>query len=183
MIRTGKTPVLSAEEASTLLASINVADVVGLRDRALIGVLVFSFARVSAAVHMTVGDYYTQGKRYFFRLHEKGGRYHVVPADHTAQGYVDEYIERAGITGDTDGPLFRASNRSRRHDLLTRAPLSRHAALKVIKRRACACGLPDEIGNHSFRGTGITAYLRNGGTLETAARIAGHASMRTPQPL
>ena len=80
VVRTGKTPVLSAVETRTLLDAIDTADVVGLRDRALIGVMVWSFARVSAAVAMRVGDYYTQGRRSFFQLHEKGGRYNAVPA-------------------------------------------------------------------------------------------------------
>ena len=60
---------------------------------ALIGVMLYSFARVSAAVSMRLADYYTQGKRSFFRLHEKGGKYLVVPAHHVGQAYVGEYNE------------------------------------------------------------------------------------------
>ena len=82
VVKTGKTPVLTASEARSLLDSINTGTLVGLRDRALIGVMLYSFARVSAAVSMRVADYYTQGKRSFFRLHEKGGKYLVVPAHH-----------------------------------------------------------------------------------------------------
>ena len=59
--------------------------------------------------------------------------------------------------------------------------MTRHTALKMIKRRALEAGLPSEISNHSLRGTGITAYLRSGGNLETAARIVGHESTRTTQ--
>ena len=59
--------------------------------------------------------------------------------------------------------------------------MSRRSALKMIKRRARKAGLPAEICAHSFRGTGITEYLRNGGDLEVAARIAGHESTRTTQ--
>ena len=79
VVKTGKPPVLSAKEARTLLDGIDVSTVVGLRDRAFLGVLVYSFAQVSAAVALRVADYYTQGPRAFFRLHEKGGRYNVVP--------------------------------------------------------------------------------------------------------
>ena len=57
--------------------------------------------------------------------------------------------------------------------------MSRLSALKMIKRRAQRAGLPAEICAHSFGGTGITEYLRNGGDLEVAARIAGHESSRT----
>ena len=181
VVKTGKTPVLTAEETRGLLDTIDMGTLVGLRDRALIGLMVYSFARVSAAVAMTVADYYTQGKRSFFRLHEKGGKYHVVPAHHVAQGYVDEYLEAAGIAADKRGPLFRSSGQGRRQDVLLRIAMTRQTAIKMIKRRVSEAGLPGEISNHSFRGTGITEYLRNGGDLEIAARIAGHESTRTTQ--
>ena len=97
---------LSAKETRALLDGIDVSTVVGLRDRAILGVLVYSFARVSAAVALRVADYYTQGPRSFFRLHEKGGRYNVVPTHHTAQAYVDAYLTAAGIGEDRRGPLL-----------------------------------------------------------------------------
>ena len=180
VVKTGKTPVLSAKETRTLLDGIDVSTVVGLRDRAFLGVLVYSFARVSAAVSLRVADYYTQGPRSFFRLHEKGGRYNVVPAHHTAQAYVDAYLEATRIGDDRRGPLFRSCEPGRRDALQDRA-MSRLSALKMIKRRTRKVGLPAEICAHSFRGTGITEYLRNGGDLEVAARIAGHESTRTTQ--
>ena len=181
VIKTGKTPVLTAQEARDLLDSIDTGTLVGLRDRALIGLMVYSFARVSAAVAMKVADYYTQGKRSFFRLHEKGGKYHVVPAHHLAQQYLDQYLDPSGFADDKKGPLFRSSGPGRNRDLLLPLPMSRHTALKMIKRRARQAALPSEISNHTFRGTGITEYLRNGGDLEIAARIAGHESTRTTQ--
>ena len=161
-----------------MLDGIDVSTLVGLRDRAFLGVLVYSFARVSAAVSLRVADYYTQGPRSFFRLHEKGGRYNVVPAHHTAQGYVDAYLEATWIGEDRRGPLFRSCEPGRRDALQDRA-MSRLSAFKMIKRRVRKAGLPAEICAHSFRGTGITEYLRNGGDLEVAARIAGHESTRT----
>ena len=106
VVKKGKTPVLSAEEARELLDEIDLSTLAGLRDRALIGVLVFSFARITAAVSMRVSDYYTQGKRSFFRLHEKGGRYNVVPAHHLAQEYVDAYLEAAEFGGGPEGATF-----------------------------------------------------------------------------
>ena len=180
VVKSGKTPVLSAVETRALLDGIDVATLAGLRDRALLGVLVYTFARVSAAVSMRVADYYTRGPRSFFRLHEKGGRYNVVPAHHSAQRCVDAYLEVAGIGKDHDGPLFRPCLPGR-NDMLLPQPMTRATALKIIKRRAARAGLPREICAHSFRGTGITEYLRNGGDLEVAARIAGHESTRTTQ--
>lgn len=176
-IRKGKTTVLSAQETRKLLDSIDASHVVGLRDRALIGTMVYSFARVSAVVNMRVRDYYPQGKRYWIRLHEKGGKFHEVPVHHTAEQYLDEYIEAAGIAEEKSKPLFR-STRGRSRELTTRA-VSRFDAYKMIQRRAGAAGISSEIACHTFRATGITEYLRNGGTIEHAQQIAAHESPRT----
>ena len=181
VVKTGKTPILTATEARELLDAIDTSNLVGLRDRAIIGTMVYSFGRVSAVAAMNVADYYTQGKRSFFRLHEKGGKYNVVPAHHLAQEYLDAYITAANIGDDRKGPLFRSSGPGRQCDRLDRKAMSRHTVIKMVKRRALQVGLPGEICNHSFRGTGITEYLRNGGELEKAARIAGHESTRTTQ--
>jgi site-specific recombinase XerD len=176
-IKKGKTPVLSAQETRKLLDSIDTSHVVGLRDRALIGTMVYSFARVSAIVNMRVRDYYPQGKRYWIRLHEKGGKFHEVPVHHTAENYLDEYIEAAGIFEEKSKPLFR-STRGRSRELTTRA-MSRFDAYKMIQRRAEDAGISSEIACHTFRATGITEYLRNGGTIEHAQQIAAHESPRT----
>jgi site-specific recombinase XerD len=176
-IKKGKTPVLSAQETRKLLDSIDISHVVGLRDRALIGTMVYSFARVSAIVNMKVRDYYPNGKRFWIRLHEKGGKFHEVPAHHTAESYLDEYIEAGGLAEDKNKPLFR-STRGRSRELTTRA-MSRFDAYKMIQRRAEGAGISSEIACHTFRATGITEYLRNGGTIEHAQQIAAHESPRT----
>lgn len=72
-------------------------------------VMVYSFARVSAVIGMKIKDYYANGKRYWIRLHEKGGKFHEVPVHHNAELYLDEYIETAGIAGEKDKPLFRTT--------------------------------------------------------------------------
>ena len=81
----------------------------GLRDRALIGTLLYTFARVSAALAMRVEDYYPVGRRWWLRLHEKGGKHHEMPAHHTLQDALDAYLEAAGIADDRKGPLFRSA--------------------------------------------------------------------------
>jgi len=190
VVKRGKTPVLSAEDARLLLDSIplirkvrqgdheaDVPDLVGLRDRALIAVMVFSFARVGAVCGMKVEDYYPNGKRCWFRLHEKGGKFHEVPAHHNAESYVDAYLEASTIAHDKKTPLFRSA--VARTNTLSEAGMSRTDALRMIKRRAKAAGLPDRICCHTFRATGITAYLENGGTIENAQAIAAHESPRT----
>jgi integrase/recombinase XerD len=177
VVKRGKTPVLTAGQARALFDSIDVSTTIGLRDRALIGVMVYSFARIGAVVGMKGEDYYQDGIRRWFRLHEKGGKFHEVPAHHNADAYVHEYITLAGIAGDRKAPLFRSV--SGRSGTLTGSPLRRNNALDMVKRRVKAAGLSDRICCHTFRATGITAYLENGGTIEKAQQIAAHESPRT----
>lgn len=176
-MKKGKTPVLLAADARLLLDSIDVTEIIGLRDRALIGMMLYSFSRVSAAVGMKVGDYYQIGKRSWLRLHEKGGKLHEVPAHHNAELYLDEYLATAGMGEDKKGPLFRSV--VGRTGRLCPNAMSRVDALRMIKRRAAAAKVSTSIGCHTFRGTGITTYLENGGTIEKAQAIANHESPRT----
>ena len=175
-VRRGKTPVLSADEARRLLDSIDVSTIIGLRDRALIGVMIYSFARVSATVGLRAEDYYAEKKRWWLRLHEKGGKRHEVPAHHNAEQFLDEYLTAAGISADKTTPLFRTIDR---HGMLTTEQMSRSDALRMIKRRCRRVGLSAATCCHSFRATGITVFLDNGGTIEAAQRIAAHESPRT----
>ncbi len=179
IVRQGKTPVLEPSEARALLDSIDVTTPSGLRDRALIALMVYSFARVGAALGMKVEDVFTQNRRLWVRLREKGGKAHAMPCHHTLEEYLTAYLEGTGIAGDAKGPLFRTIGRGTA--LLTRTALPQANAYAMIGRRALAAGIATKVGNHSFRATGITAYLKNGGTLEKAAAMANHASTRTTQ--
>ncbi len=125
---------------------------------------------------MNVEDYYRQGKRMWFRLHEKGGKRHDVPAHHQAEELLDAYLAVAGISHEKGVPLFRTLAR-RKH--LTNRRLDRREALAMIKRRAKQARLPSSICCHTFRATGITVYLSRGGLLEHAQAIAAHESPRT----
>ena len=176
VVTRGKTPVLTADQARQLLEEIDVTGIIGLRDRALIGLMVYSFARVSAAVSMNVEDYFQSGKRWWFRLREKGGKRHEVPAHHNAEAYLDAYLVAAGIDNDRKGPLFRTIGRNR---ALTTHRLHRIDVLRMVYRRTTAAGLDVHACCHTFRATGITAYLNNGGTIEQAQQIAAHESPRT----
>ncbi len=176
MVKRGKTPVLSAEEARELLDSIESNTLIGRRDRALIGTMVYSFARVGAAVTMRVGDLFQHRKRQWLRLHEKGGKRHEVPCHPSLEEYLNAWIAEAGIERDKKGPLFRSM---RKGDQLTANPMTRFDVLHMIKRRAQAAALPYSTCCHTFRATGITTYLQNGGTLEHAQTIANHESPRT----
>jgi site-specific recombinase XerD len=178
-VRNGKTPVLDPAEARHLLDSIDATTPIGLRDRALIGLMVYSFGRVGAALAMKVEDVFTQNRRLWVRLREKGGKRHEMPCHHSLEAYLHAYLDGAGIADDSKGPLFRTIGRGTGQ--LSRTPLPQANAYAMVRRRAAAAGISTKIGNHSFRATGITAYLKNGGTLENAAAMANHASTRTTQ--
>jgi site-specific recombinase XerD len=177
VVKKGKTPVLSEDEARDLLKSIDTSNLVGLRDRALIAVCLYSFARIEAALGMDVGDYYPQGKRWWFRLHEKGGKHHEMPAHHKAEEFIDAYLDAADFWEKKHEPIFRAAIGKTKK--LGPKRMSRHAALKMIQRRAKNAGILTPICCHSFRATGITNYLEHGGTLEKAQAMAAHESPKT----
>lgn len=177
--RKGSTPVLDATEARQLLDSIDVTTPIGLRDRALIALMVFSFARIGAAVAMRVDDVYVQQRRLWVRLHEKGGKRHEMPCHHTLETYLHDYLEQTGLRDAPKSPLFRTIARGTGR--LSTTPLPQANAYAMVRRRALAAGIGTAIGNHTFRATGITAYLKSGGTLENAAAMANHASIRTTQ--
>lgn len=177
--RTGKTPVLEPLEARQLLDSIDICTPAGLRDRALIALMVFSFARIGAASAMKVEDVYIQNQRLWVRLKEKGGKQHVMPCQHSLEAYLHAYLVETGIDNDPKGPLFRTIGRGT--EQLSVNALPQANAHAMVRRRALAAGIKTSIGNHTFRATGITAYLKNGGTLENAAAMANHASTRTTQ--
>jgi site-specific recombinase XerD len=173
VVKKGKTRVLTTDEARAFLDAIPTDTLTGLRDRALIGVMIYTFARVNAAIKMKVMDYFTQGCRGWVRLHEKGGKEHEVPCHHALERFLDEYIAAAGIAGD--GALFRTTGRKTGQA----QALWQQDAYRMIQRRAAAAGIKTRIGNHTFRVIGITAYPKNNGLLDHAQSIANYASPRT----
>jgi integrase len=177
VVRRGKTPVLTEDQARRLLESIDISTLVGLRDRALIGVMIYSFARIGAVVAMKVEDYYPGGKRWWLRLHEKGGKRHEMPVHHKLEHFLDEYVAAAGIRDDGKTPFFRSA--IGKTGVLTEKPLNRIDAYRMVRRRTAEAGFKIKLGCHVFRATGITAYLEAGGTLENAQAMAAHESPRT----
>lgn len=179
IVRRGKTPVLDPSEARQLLDAIDVTKPVGLRDRALIGLMVYSFARIGAALSLRVEDLYVQNRRLWVRLHEKGGKRHEVPCHHNLEHFLHDYLDACGFADDRKGYVFRTIDRDTKQ--LSGRPMAQANAWEMIRRRARQAGIETPIGNHTFRATGITAYLKNDGTLEKAAHMANHASTRTTQ--
>jgi site-specific recombinase XerD len=178
VVKTGKTPVLEGTEWRKLLDSIPSVTLRDLRDRALIATLTYSFARINAALKMKVEDLRPRSAGWTIRLHEKGGKHHAMPCHHALAEALHSYINAAGIAEDRKGWLFRTSS-GHNGDALSDQAMDQSAAWRMIRRRAAASGIHAPIGNHTFRATGITAYLSNGGALEHAQEMAAHESPRT----
>jgi site-specific recombinase XerD len=178
----GKTPVLTGEEMQQLLQSIDTEPLIGLRDRALIGAMAYSFARVGAVIALKVEDVFHQKRRLWLRLTEKGGKRLEIPCHHQFENYLVDWLERSGLKDQAQAPLFQSFGRQAGGGRqLSGRPLTQAMVWEMVQRRAKVAGLATAVCNHTFRATGITAYLSNGGTIERAAIIAGHASTRTTQ--
>lgn len=169
VVKTGTTPVLEGGEWRKLIDSIPTDTVRDLRDRALIATLTYSFARITAALGMKVEDLRSRGAGWTVRLHEKGGKEHAMPCHHALAEALRAYIDAAGIAEDRKGWMFRTSPRHSAK-VLTDRPLTQANAWLMIRRRAIAAGITAPIGCHTFRATGITAYLANGGALDATPR-------------
>jgi site-specific recombinase XerD len=188
----GITPIMEAEQVRLLLDSIpvtrkikvpkkhggghkEVTDIKGLRDRAAIAIMSYTFARVSAVVGVARGDYRMEGKRARLRLLEKGNKEKLVWLHREAEEFVGAYIAAAGID-DAEAPLFQSLDKAQG---LTGEAVNRRNMLEMVKARCAAAGLSEEFCNHTFRGTGITVFLHNGGALEAAQDMANHSDPRT----
>ena len=176
-VKKGKTSVLTEAEARHLIGRIDISHIIGLRDRALIAVMVYGFARVGAVVGMSVEDYFPQGKRWWFRLHEKGGKLHELPAHHKAEEFLDAYLDAVPFREAKKSPLFRTALGKTK--VLSETRMTRRDVYRMVQRRATDAGIETKIGCHSFRATAITNYLEHGGTLEKAQAMANHESART----
>jgi site-specific recombinase XerC len=166
----GKTPAFDTEQVQKVLDKIDTSNEVGLRDRALLGVLAYTFARIGAAVNLKVEDYYPLGKRFLLRFKEKGGKEKDLPVHHKLEELLDEYLKATGLGSELGSFLFLAA--LGKTGKLSRRPLVRTDAADMLKRRLKQAGLPAHYSPHSFRATGITNFLENDGTLEAAQRIA-----------
>jgi integrase/recombinase XerD len=176
----GATRVISSAEATALLSGMDISSIVGLRNRAIIAVMTYTFARVSAVVALTVEDYYPQKNHWWLKFHEKNGKVNEMPCHPKLAAYLDEYLDAAGIgaagvAGERKTPLFRAVQQKK----ITTRPLSRTDAWCMVRRRAKDAGIATAIGCHTFRATGLTDYLTNGGRIEVVQRMAGHSNAKT----
>lgn len=173
----GKTPALTVKQARQLLASINTKNPIGLRDRAIIAVMVYTAVRAGAVAKLRRRDFYTDGRQSVFRFDEKNGKVRDIPARHDLEGFLREYLAAVeGMSDDT--PLFRTA--IRRTKKLSDNAMTENDVLRMVKRRFKDAGLPaNRLTCHSFRATTITDLLDQGVPLEDVQYLAGHADPRT----
>jgi site-specific recombinase XerD len=177
VVTEGKTPVLEREEARTLFASLEGGGLLELRDRAMFAVMLFGFVRVGALCKMTVRDFEDESATAFLVLHEKGGKERRIPCHHQTREYLRAYVALAGFEPRAKVPLFQSA--PGRSPKLSGKAIAPGKVWDAVKRRCKAAGLPSSISDHSFRATGITLHQENGGRLEDAQTLAGHADART----
>jgi integrase len=181
VITEGKTPVMERDQGRRLFAALDElaasGNLLALRDRALMALMLYGFVRVGAVVKMTVRDFEDEAEHASLLLREKGGRERRIACHHKTRQYLRAYIQAAGFEPRAKVPLFQTA--PGRVPVLTGVAMTIDDALRAVKRRCRMAGLPASICNHSFRATGITVHQENGGRLEDAQELAGHADART----
>jgi site-specific recombinase XerD len=170
----GKTPEIDVAQARTLLKSIDVLNPVGLRDRAILAVLVYTAARVGAVAKLTVKSLKHDGVQYTLRFAEKGGKWREIPVRHDLEQFLREYVEAAQIT---EGCLFRTAYLKTK--TLTKNGMTGIDICRMMKLRLKSAGLPGHFSPHSFRVTTVTDLLEQNVPLEDVQYLAGHSDPRT----
>jgi site-specific recombinase XerD len=174
----GKTPEITVQQARRLLASIDTSHVTGLRDRAIIAVMIYTAARVGAVARLRRGDFYDAGDQHCLRFTEKGTKHREIPARHDLQGFIHDYLAAGRLEySDKAAPLFRTT--VRRTKSLTMNAMTAGDMARMVKRRLRDAGLPSRLSPHSFRVATITDLLSHGLPLEDVQMLAGHADPRT----
>ena len=176
----GWTPEATVEQARQLLASIQTDSVYGLRDRAVLGTLIYTGARVGAIARLRMQDLRDNGNHRSLQFSEKGGKAREIPVRHDLDEWIAAFLDGAGLgEAPQASPLFRAGQR--RSSPLTERAMSPHAVQLMLKRRLAAAGLPKILSPHSFRVLVVTDLLSQNVPLEDVQYLAGHAHPRTTQ--
>ncbi len=174
----GKTPEISIQQARRLLKAIECSHDVGRRDRAVIGILIYTAARVGAVAKLRRSDFYRSGDQYCLRFHEKNGKVREIPVRHDLSLTIVDYLEHSGIQyASPTAPLFRSTVRTSRK--LTQNAMTADDMGRMMKRRLRDAGLSTRFSPHSFRVTTITDLLEQGVPLADVQYLAGHADPRT----
>ena len=174
----GKTPEIGVEQARKLLRSLDVSNVVGLRDRAIIATLIYTAVRVGAVSKLNLKHFEHDGSQWTLRFDEKGGKSREIPVRHDLETFILEYRNAAAAAGEPkDSPFFRSA--VGRTKTLSKNRMTAIDMCRMMKRRLKGSGLPLRLSPHSFRVTTITDLLEQNVPLEDVQYLAGHADSRT----
>ena len=174
----GKTREISVKQSRKLLSSIDCSTVVGLRDKSVIGIMIYTAARVGAVSKLRRGDFYDGGEQHYFRMTEKGGKFRELPSRHDLRGFVLDYINAGGLEySEKTSPLFRTT--IRRTKRLTQNGMTANDMSRMVKRRLADANLPTVYSPHSFRVCTLTDLLMQGVSPDEVQQLAGHADPRT----
>ncbi len=176
----GKTPEISIDQARKPLHSVKTGDVIGLRDRAVLGILAYTGARIGAVAKLRMVDFRNLGEQRALRFREKGGKDREIPVRHDLEGWLRDYIAAAGIENEAkSAPLFRSAVGKQK--LLTAEAYPAHSMRRMLKRRLADAGRPDLFSPHSFRVAVVTDLLKQDVPLEDVQYLAGHSNPKTTQ--
>lgn len=174
----GKTPEITVAQARRLLGSIDTTTVVGLRDWAVVGVLVYTAARVGAVARLLLRDFVAVGNQHSLRFMDKGGKSREIPVRSDLEQVLVTYLAQVATTeADVRSHLFRTARG--KTGMLTTCGMTRGDICRMVKRRLRDAGLPQQISPHSFRVATITDLLTQGVPLADVQHLAGHADPRT----
>jgi site-specific recombinase XerD len=184
----GRTPEITRKQARALLDGIDCSHVIGLRDRAIIGILMYTAARAGAVAKLDVEHYYDAGEQWMLRFRDKGGKSREIPVSHDLKTFLDEYLEGSGLLHERrrrdpktghfrPRPLFRTALKKKRQ--LTTTAFSGRDITRMLKRRLEDAGLPPTLCPHSFRVAVATDLLDQQVPLEDVQHLLGHADART----
>jgi site-specific recombinase XerD len=151
---------------------------VGLRDHAIIAILVYTASRAGAVAKLKRGGFYNAGEQWMLHFEEKGGKSREIPVRHDLEQILFAYLDAAGIqNAPEETPLFRTAYR--KTGRLNTNGMYVVDVCRMVKRRLKDAGLPSRLSPHSFRVTTITDLLEQGVALEDVQRLAGHSDPRT----
>lgn len=174
----GKTPEIPIDQARRLLASIDASHIVGLRDRAILAMLIYTGSRRGAVAKLKRGNFYNAGQQWMIHFGEKGGKSREIPVRADLQELVLAYIDAAGLQEvPKDTPLFQSALKRQR--VLTGKAITGDDIYRMMKRRLKDFEMPLLYSPHSFRVTTITDLLDQNVPREDVQHLAGHADPRT----
>lgn len=179
--RDGKTVGLSPKACRLLLEAADQQTPVGIRDRAMLGVLSYSACRVGELVQLRVADFRAHGEHRVLSIYGKGGKERIVPLHVEAVERLTAWLTTVDITDDRQGPLFRptATPRGSGHDGFRRRQLTTRAVANLVKKYANRVGLDPAVTVHSLRVTALTTARERGADIIDLQDFAGHADPRT----